>query len=202
MSKAYTWRPLALLPILKSSACKIPTRIGCGIGGLTCTTAPLITSKLTQTIRVQGLGISTSVSSGQSFLSRPCAGRRGGGSRDYVRHNSMPGLHNSAYVRTRIWAGRMCRILIETRNKTSTSAGSCVKGTRRTFGRAGSGEAAAPKHGMENPGIRLTERHKSNKRSIGKTQPMLTRLGGGAGSESFPPQVLTWCSDDVVYTIS
>jgi hypothetical protein len=41
--------------------------------------------------------------------------------------------------------------------------------------------------------FRLTERHKSNKRSIGKPQPMLTRVGGGAGS--LPPPVLAWCSN-------
>jgi hypothetical protein len=42
--------------------------------------------------------------------------------------------------------------------------------------------------------FRLTERHKSNKRSVGKAQPMLTRVGGwGAGS--LPPPILAWCSN-------
>jgi hypothetical protein len=36
----------------------------------------------------------------------------------------------------------------------------------------------------------LTERYKSNKRSIGKAQPMLTRVEGG-----LILAVLTWCSD-------
>jgi hypothetical protein len=42
--------------------------------------------------------------------------------------------------------------------------------------------------------FRLTERHKCNKRSVGKAQPMLTHVGGG-GAGSLPPQVLAWCSN-------
>ncbi len=51
--------------------------------------------------------------------------------------------------------------------------------------------------------FRLTEQHKSNKQSVGKAQPMLTRVGGGGWivANAGPGQVFEYAVVGLTYDV-